>query len=714
MLAAAVVGAAMLGGSPLAAMADVPADRAVSGAATPSPTPTAEPGEAVFTVSPISSGYLQAASALNVSVTMTNDTAATTPGGVVSVSLGGAVLPDRAAVTRWLDGDAAAATVAEVAVAAFPAVAPGAKETQGVTVDATNPAVAALGPGVHPVQATLTTPTGTYTSSSVVVVPSPAARQVGVGIVVPITAPATAEGLLTAVELEELTAPEGSLTIQLDAVEGTEAILAVDPAVPAAIRVLGPSAPATALAWLSRLETLPNTRFALQYGDADVAAQIQAGIVPPLEPTSLQYAMAPADFTPTPSASPTSTPTPEPTGDPAAPIYPDLTSLLDVGGSAQPGVFWPETGTAGQDVVTALGALAVDDQRGITLVPSTSTVAGAGGATVPARGDVDGSRVLIYDAAVSEQLAEASTLDDATLRNAHLAAASALLSFALAETDGAPLLVTVDRGEDRSRVGLRTAVATALQNPAAIPTQLDALLQTTPVGVEAVETEPDQSRVAAASALVAEEQKLTEFSSVLDDPTLISGPERNEILQLLGQGWRADPDGWGVALAAHREETAETIGSVGILRASPIQLITSGAVIPVWVRNDLPYPVNVTLLASPDDLRLRVQETTSVVAQPESNTRVDVPVQAQVGSGDVTISFELRSPTGVRIGTPQTREVHVRADWEGIGLVIVAVLAVGFVALGVVRTVLRRRGRKERVDAEAGATDEPRAPGDSV
>ncbi len=139
---------------------------------------------------------------------------------------------------------------------------------------------------------------------------------------------------------------------------------------------------------------------------------------------------------------------------------------------------------------------------------------------------------------------------------------------------------------------------------------------------------------------------------------------------------------------------------MGIIRASPIQLITSGAVIPVWVRNDLPYPANVTLFAAPDDLRLRVQQTTSVVAQPQSNTRVEVPVQAQLGSGDVTIQLELRSPTGVLIGDTQTREVHVRAEWEGIGLVIMGVFGVGFLLVGVIRTIQRRRRR--RADAEAG------------
>ncbi|HAN26073.1 MAG TPA: hypothetical protein DCP95_16120, partial [Microbacterium ginsengisoli] len=68
----------------------------------------------------------------------------------------------------------------------------------------------------------------------------------------------------------------GLLDAELTAVAGTAAVLAVDPAVVASIRVLGSSAPASARAWLQRLMTLPNERFALQYGDADVATQLEA------------------------------------------------------------------------------------------------------------------------------------------------------------------------------------------------------------------------------------------------------------------------------------------------------------------------------------------------------------------------------------------------------------------------------------------------------
>jgi hypothetical protein len=665
---------------------------------TPSPTPTAPPleGDAEFTLAPISNGVLRPGEVLTVSVTMTNDTFTATSEGSVALEVGFTPFSDRDDLASWLAGEGTA-NLAGLASVAFPAVEAGDDETRGIMAGDGDPRFAGLAPGVYPLAATLTTAEGSFTSTSAVVVPDDPTAPVGVGVVVPVTAPATAAGLLTADELVELTGPEGSLTNILDAVEGTAAILAVDPAIPAAIRVLGSSAPPTVLLWLARLEALPQTRFALQFGDADVAAQVQAGIVPPLRPTSLQAYLAPDDFItedapePTPSASPSV--------DPAAPVFPDTETLLSIG-QARAGVFWPGTGSAGTDVVTALGGLTVEDQRGLTLVPSETTTAGAEGGTVPARGDLGEAPVLVYDSAISDELLAASSLDVAALRGAHLAAATAHLSFALAETGGAPLLVTVDRADERSRVALRTAITAALETPSATPAALGTLANTAAQPVGIVDVAPDEARVAAASALIADEAALADFASILDDPGALRQPERAEILQLLGEAWRPEPVEWAAALATHRAESAQTLDSVGIIRASPIQLITTGAVIPVWVRNDLPYPANVTLFATPDDLRLRVQQTTSIVAQPDSNTRIEVPVQAQLGSGDVTIDLALRSPTGVLIGDPQTREVHVRAEWEAIGLVIIGVFGVGFVLVGVIRTIQRRRRRA--ADAEAG------------
>ena len=129
----------------------------------------------------------------------------------------------------------------------------------------------------------------------------------------------------------------------------------------------------------------------------------------------------------------------------------------------------------------------------------------------------------------------------------------------------------------------------------------------------------------------------------------------------------------------------------------------------MWVRNDLPYPVNLTLYAQPEDLRLDVENTVTVVASPASNTRIEVPVQARIGNGEVDVALEIRSPAGVQIGSAERAEVYVRAEWEGIGITVLAVLVGGLLVIGLVRTIRhRRRGQPD--DETAG--DDTDATGD--
>jgi hypothetical protein len=127
------------------------------------------------------------------------------------------------------------------------------------------------------------------------------------------------------------------------------------------------------------------------------------------------------------------------------------------------------------------------------------------------------------------------------------------------------------------------------------------------------------------------------------------------------------------------------------------------------VRNDLPWPVRVELIAQPNNPQLVVGQRTEVVASAASNTRATIPVRSRVGNGAVTVTMQLYSPTGVAIGQVQSAEVQVRAEWETIGLVILIVIMVLFLSVGVVRTVRRRRRARE-LRAAADAADGDPAP----
>ncbi|MET2011231.1 DUF6049 family protein [Microbacterium chocolatum] len=706
----ATVGAALLSLVLLVA----PTTASAAPAPTPTPTPTAstptastpiaEPGDVDVTLSPLAAGILRPGERLAVSVTLTNGTDAPTPTLPVRLWLGGAALPDRSALSAWLEGEGALDGLDEVAATEIESVPAGGERTGGISVEADDPRLAGREPGVYPLAASYDLDGETVTAVSVVVIPEDGAETT-LGVVVPVTAPAMSAGLLTATELAALTAPTGALTSQLDGVEGTPAILAVDPAIPAAIRVLGSRAPASATEWLERLLALPNSRFALQFGDADVEVQLAAGLERPLRPLGLSAFLTPQDFvpvaptpgtTPTPAATPT--PTPTATAVPGEPVLPDTEQLLDIGGGRD-AVFWPAPGTTSPGSVAQLGGIEIDGQSSVTLLPSAATTAGADGGTVPARGDAEGAAVLVYDSAVSDALHEASLREEGSLRGAPLAAASAYLSFAVAETPGLPVMVTLDREPERSRVALRAALTAATQYPGATAVTLGALASSPAVTITPVDGAPTAERVDAASALIADEDALGRFATILDQPSLLTGPERTEVLQLLSVAWVDQPDAAARAVQLHRGATRTTLGSVELLPTSTINLFGSGAGLRFWVRNDLQWPVNLVLYAAPGDLRLDVQRATPVVASPQSNTRVEVPVQARVGSGDVVIDLQLRSPASIAIGDSERVEVSVRAEWEGVGITALAVLVGSLFVLGVVRTVLKLRARRRGTPA---------------
>jgi len=668
-------------------------------AATPTPSPTLS-GEVATTLSPVGSGVFRPGETLGVTVTVDNGTTTDLQPAVATLFLGNAPLPDRASLEAWLSGASPSPEATAVTTALIESLPSGEAETVGMTVSPSDPALTGRVPGVYPLWTDITG----RISRSVMVVPAEGAP--AVGVVVPITAGAQQSALLSATRLEDLTGADGALTAQLDAVAGTNAILAVDPAIPAAIRALGTRAPATAVAWLDRLESLPNSRFALQFGDADVSPQLAAGLPAPLQPTSLTFAMRAADF-----PAPTPTPTPDAQADAdTASAVPDLQTLLGIG-TAPVTAYWPSTGSTGPGTV---GALAAASPEALTLVSSTSTAAGAGGGFVPARGTTpEGAQVLVYDTAVSTALAEAAGEPDPTLRGTALATASAQLWFAAgdAAASGQPLLVAVDRGAEPTRAGLRSAISAATNLDGATALDLTALAVSAPVELELTEGAPDADRTAAVPELLRAEDAVARFATILNDPALLTGQQRAETLQLLGASWAVRATAWPEAYEAYRARVTETLGSVSIVPTTSINLLTAGTNLKFWVHNSLPYPATVTLSASPDDLRLSVDPQTVVTLAAAdstggSNTPVEVPVRARIANGEVQITLSLHGPTGEPIGGQEIVDVKVRADWENVGLVLMAVLVAGFLTIGVIRTVRRRRAIAAEGDAAATATIE--------
>lgn len=663
-------------------------------AETPSPSPSASATPPTLAAAPAANGILRPGEALAVLTTLTNPGTSSVPSASATLSIGSAPLADDAALTRWLSGDASGVTLQQIATGTLDATAPSAQTSVSFTVPGTDPALTGRAPGVYPVLAQ-TAGGASLKTPTVVVIPADGALT-PLAVVVPITAAPRTKGLLTASELADLTAVDGPLSAQLDAVDGSAATLAVDPAIPAAIRALGSSAPPTAVAWLQRLLALPNDRFALQFGDADLAAQINSGLTTPLAPTSLQTYLSAADFTnPAPALS---TPSPSPTAAPGQPSYPDLTTLLDIGPADQ-NVFWPATGSVDGAVVASLGALGTADAPARVLVASSNLSARPSTASSA----VDGVSTPVYDAEVSSALTAAAGENDTARRGASLAAASGHLALARTGSSDRPVLAVLDRGTDRSRVSLRAVLGAVASAPGYIPSTLAAVANTPATAVTLGDPTADASRAADVSALTSDEGEIDRFATILAQPELLTGRERAEVLQVLNVAWTGDAA--RTAVADHRAATQKTLDSVGIL-SSDFRLVSSSAPLRPWVHNDLPWPITVVLRAQTNDVRLRVQADTTVEAQASANTRLEVPVEARVANGEVVVAMQLFSPTGEPIGARQSVQVEVRAEWESIGLIAIIVLVVVFLGVGVLRTIARRR-RTRAAAASSDAADSP-------
>lgn len=632
---------------------------------------------------------------LSGSVTIENGTGDGLTSGRVSLEINRTPLGDQAAVTTWVNSGSAPDAFTTLFSAPTEAVA--ARTSAETPIFVTADVLQDLPAGVYAVRVSLTgATTGTdatawdLTARSVITVRSSDAPQVS--ILVPITATPASGELLTADELSALTAPDGALTAQLDAVEGTTAVLAVDPAIPAAIRVLGTAAPETATAWLDRLETLPNERFALQFGDADATTQAQAGLDALLEPETLETFMDAANFPASTEETPTPPPTPEggdgEEGDTEeeTPELPDLAELTAIDGELE-GFLWPRGEVSESDLATFdsfMGGSAT------TILPSSAASEATG-----AHAEVGGSSVLLTDTAVSTLLSAAAAETEVSVREPLLAQASASLFFADDSATG--LLIGLDRDESRTADALRDVIDTV----GAVP--LQALQESTAVSVS-LTTQPSSERAAQLTTLLEDEERLGDFATILEDPQLLLAPERIRLLRVIGVGV-SDAD-YESAYAEHREETTDTLNAVSLQESGPIQLFSANVSLPVWIRNDLPWPVTLRLEVRPSDPRIVIEAYTDVEALAENNTRVQIPVQSRVASGELQVRFSLTSPTGVPIGQSETTNVTVRAEWENIGLGVLGGVIAVLLVFGVVRTVRRRRRETSAAEAAASAEEE--------
>lgn len=680
----------------------------------------ADAAKAVLTFAPAVNGALAPGQDLVITGTVANPSTKAIPAGSASVVLNRSAVRSRAELSSWL---APASTSADdslgttVLTAATPEVPAGHTMPMQFTVPAASidfgSQASTWGTRTLAIRITAGASEIGQARSSVVWNPGTGVQSTRLALVMPLTVPQSSDGLIPSDLLAGYTADGGLLARELDAVFDQPGIaIGVDPRVLASIRILGDSTPPTAFAWLRRLEAASNDTFALSYADSDLAAASQAKATRLLAPTSfpIDSRLFPNAPTATPTNQATSTPAPGPTGgtgNTAVNPLPDLASLQAFDYTL-PAVAWP-----------ASGSVVESDLDSFATGGLTTTILGSGNVGY---GDLDytpSSAALVakHQALVSDD-GLSSYLDTAVE-----ASTPALWEKAMSELSGAIAVISLERPAaartllatfDRSRPGADARLAQTLAALAALPwaasaslSEADAAFSSGSAVLPATATvtaRPESAeRIATVTALLAAEATAGSFSSILADPSQITGERRLTLLTLLSNSWTGDGT-WTAETKKYLATSNRYVTkSVTIARSSATVFTSRNSPLPITVTNELPWPVTVYVtVRSPSNIITIDNDRVELVVEAQSQAKTTVPVTSNA-NGPVTLTVSLSSATNVQITTPATIDVDVQAQWETAFTAIVAVLVFGVFGFGIYRTVAKRRKAKRARDvAEPG------------
>lgn len=509
---------------------------------------------------------------------------------------------------------------------------------------------------------------------------------VKLAIAVPIIVPASADEFIDADTLAQYTSEQGILTRELDAVAGRPVALGIDPRIIASIRLLGSTAPESALAWLDRLGSVSNETFALGYADADVTLQTQGGAQAVLQPETFDFAIDPALFGVTTGT--TATPSP---GDPALPTSAEIAAWP----YTLSGIAWPRDDT----VIAADLPLIAASGYTTTLVASTNV---ARDTTSGPSATVDESSILVSDAAVSTALRTAA----ATVAPSDWSTSLGQLSNAVAsggrvQPGAATVVATLGRTIPAVGDRLAETLDALALDPAVQLVPLSQAIGVAATTATIVDEPQDADRLSRVGQMIAGESAERAFASVASDPAAITSERRLQLLTLLSSEWSGAIVGWPEAADAFTTASVELRNSVHLVTSSNFLLVADNdQYLPITVNNGLEQPVTVYVTVRSQSSLLVIDEPRKVLEiDAGAQGKVNVPVHS-LSNGVVEVDVALASATGVAIGAPISSEVNVQAGWETPIVVAIAVIVVLVFGAGIVRTILRRRkvARSESTD----------------
>jgi hypothetical protein len=523
-----------------------------------------------------------------------------------------------------------------------------------------------------------------------------------VAVAVPLTVPADAVGLLDATQLAAYTAPGGVLDRQLSGLAGSQVAIGIDPRIIASIGILGTEAPPSATAWLERLRTVSNETFELSYADSDIAALAQAGGIPPLDP--IPFTIDPNRFAPAPTGSPqtSQSPTATPSATPV-PTLPTSEELLDWDYTI-PAIAWPGDNTVADKNLDKFA----EDGLTTTILSSDNVVEPKSNPIPPVMATVGGHPVAIASSALSVLLREAAVAaDDVSWRDA-VCEFSSMLALAGAAGAGAPgtVLVTLGRDVPPTTFRLAQTVAALQALPWAPQTTLSRALSAAGPATSLVPKPEDAKRLSLVKGMLDSEGAVSQFSSVLTDPTLVTGPRRLALLGVLSHVWDSAQGAWQEAAQKYITDSQTITTSIAIAQGSQINLVAENGNLPITVSNALDHPVTVYVSVRPQRAILNVMKNNvALTIEANSQSRAYIPVQS-VANGQVSLGVSLASATGVQVSLPTVVEVNVQADWEKLATGVIAGLLVAIFGFGIWRNIVkRRRARRELASVPVAAVE---------
>ena len=679
---------------------------------TPHAVQAADAAKAVLTFAPAANGALSPGQDLVIAGTVANPTTKTIPAGTATIVLNRQVVRSRSELSSWLTPESTSSNDSlgtEVLSAAMPEVLAGRTVPMQFTVPAASidfgSKASVWGTRTLAVRLSAGDSEIGQARSSIVWNPGTAVQSTRLALVMPLTVPPSANGMIPSDLLASYTVDGGLLARQLDAVFDQPGIaIGIDPRVLASIRILGDSAPPSATAWLLRLEAASNNTFALSYADSDLAAASQSKATRLLAPTN--FPINPTLFSSVPSATPTggatATPNPAPTGGAGA-VVPDLASLQAFDYTL-PALGWP-----------ASGSVVETDLDNFETGGLTTTILGSGNVghadldyTASSATLVGKHKALVSDDGLSNSLDAAASASTPALWEKAMSDLSSTIAVISLERPAAPrtLLATFNR----SRPGADGRLAQTLAALAALPwgssaslSEVDAAFASGSAVLPATATltaRPESAeRIAAVTALLAAETTAGSFSSVLADPSQITGERRLTLLALLSNSWTGD-DSWAGETKKYLAKSNRYVTkSVMIARSSATVFTSRNSPLPITVTNELLWPVTVYVtVRSPSNIITIDRDRVELVVEAQSQAKTTVPVTSNA-NGPVTLTVALSSATNVQITTPTTIDVDVQAQWETAFTAVVAVLVFGVFGFGIYRTIAKRRRVNRATDA---------------